>query len=59
MRYFRQYWGVSERDELSYEEALRVVLGSYKDNDEVRSWLEKVGRIECAFSDVVVEEENR
>ena len=57
MKYLKQFKGYDDMKEISYEEALRTVLGSYRDNAEVRSWLTDINAvpwknkaIPCRFS---------
>lgn len=56
MKYVKQYKDGSAPFEITYEEALNTVLGSYKDNDEVRSMLTITNRIPCMFSEIIVYE---
>ena len=57
MKFLKQYKGENDMKEISYEEALRTILGSYRDNKEVRSWLTDINAvpwkdkaIPCKFS---------
>ena len=54
MKYFKRFKGEDEWVEVSKEKALWSVLGSYKDNEEVRSWLDKENDIMCMFAEIRV-----
>lgn len=54
--YFKQFKGKSERTEITYDQALDVVLGSWNDTDLVRDMLLTPNRIDCRFSVITVEE---
>ena len=57
MKYFKQSKGVNTpKVEISYEDAIRVLLGSYKDNKMTREMLAIPNEIPCMFSTVYVEE---
>ena len=58
MVYRKKFKSVPEWEEVSYEEALRTVLGTYKDNDEVRSMLTIGNYIHCMYSDIQVFDDN-
>lgn len=60
MRYFKQYKDKDERFEITKAEALMTLFTTYKDNHEVRSWLEeenyiKDGVINCRYSWLFIE----
>lgn len=57
MRYFKQYFGKTERKEITYDEALFTLLGSWKDCDLTRDLLTIPNRIQCGFSYVEVEDD--
>lgn len=40
--------------EITYEEALDILFGTYKDNREVRGWLDDPGTIQCLYSEIKV-----
>lgn len=48
----------AERRLATYEEALRIALGSYRDNDMTRDMLKLPNHIQCAFSTILVREED-
>ena len=56
MKYAKQYKDGSALFEITYEEALNTLLGSYNDNDEMRSMLTITNRIPCAFCEIIVYE---
>ena len=56
LRYFRND-GKGGVRELNYEEALGIVLGTYKDNDMTRDMLTVPNWIPCRFSTIAVKEE--
>ena len=56
LKFFRQRYDLDERSEISYDEALDIVLGSWKDTDMVRDMLLIPNRIECMFSRIEVED---
>lgn len=58
MLYFKQYMGELKWKEITREEALDTILGSYKDNEEVRSFLDTPGEYPCMFSFIRVEKDN-
>lgn len=58
MKYFKKSKGVNTpRVEVTYEEALRTVLGSFRDNDMTRDMLTIPNNIFCAFSYIYVEDD--
>ena len=57
MTYMKRYKGSDDWQEVSYEEALNTVLGSYKDNAEVRNMLTTGNYIPCKFSEIRVYED--
>ena len=54
MKYLKKFKDSSRWIEVSYNEALNSVLGTYNDNDEVRSWLDHENEICCLFADIKV-----
>ena len=54
MKYYRIANG--SKDEITKDEALRIVLGSYRDNDMSRDMLTVPNLIHCRFSDIEVRE---
>ena len=56
MKYFRQYYNDTEKKEIGYEEALNLVLGSYKDNDMTRDMLTIPNRINLMFGSTLTVE---
>ena len=57
MVYRKRFKGEDEWREITKENALHVILGSYKDNEEVRGFLEEEGTIPCMFSDIRISKE--
>ena len=57
IKYRKQFKGTDEEIDITYEEALHTVLGSYKDNEEVRAMLTVSNEINCMFSIIHVIEE--
>lgn len=56
MKYYRIDKITNEKKEITYEKALNLCLGCYKDNDMTRDMLEVVNRIDCRYSYVVIED---
>ena len=56
LKYRKWYKGTFERFSVTYDEALRTLLGTYKDNDITREMLTVVGEIPCMFSVIEVSE---
>ena len=56
MQYFRVDYVTGEKKEISYEKALDIMLGTWKDTEMTRDMLSIVNRIECRFSHIEVEE---
>lgn len=60
LKYFKQFRGVNTpKVEISHDEALKVLLGSYRDNDMTREMLTMPNEIPCMCSTVYVEEERK
>lgn len=57
MKYFKQYHGEYERKEVSYDEALKTLLGTFLDNDITRSQLEEPNAILCMCATIYVEKD--
>ena len=47
----------AERRLATYEEALRIALGSYRDNDMTRDMLKIPNNIQCVFSTILVRDD--
>ena len=58
MKYMKRYKTKDDWFEVSYDKALGVVLGSYKDNPQVRGWLSVPNYIPCMFSEIRVFDDN-
>ena len=56
LKYFRQDKLDHSRNEITYEEALHIMLGTWKDNDMTRDMLTIPNRIQCMFSQIDVED---
>ena len=54
MKYEQRYPGSDEGRVISYEKALDIVLGTYKDNEATRAMLTIGNRIQCQFSTITV-----
>lgn len=54
MKYLKLFAGSDAWKEITYDEALDTVLGSYQDNDEVRDMLGTPNRIRCQYSEIAV-----
>lgn len=48
----------AERRLATYEETLRIALGSYRDNDMTRDMLKIPNNVQCVFSTILVREED-
>jgi len=55
-QFLKRYYTEDQPHEVTYEEALDTVLASYRDSKEVRSWLDRESKIECAYSEITVHE---
>jgi hypothetical protein len=58
MKYYKRYHNTTERTQIDYEEAVETILGSFEDNEEVRSMLTLPNRIRCMYSDIEVESDD-
>lgn len=57
LKYFRKgYHEESRREEITYDKALSILLGTFKDNDMTRDMLTTPNNIMCAYSMVYVED---
>ena len=56
MKYFKIQDG--EKQEISYDKALDILLRSYRDNDMTRDMLTIPNRIQCLFSTIEVTSDN-
>lgn len=54
MKYFIEFHDSDGKEEVSKDEALHKVLGTFRDCDEVRDWLTIPNCIVCRFSTVYV-----
>lgn len=50
----KQYRGEDTRKEITYMEALKTLLGTYRDSDLTQDFLKVQNRIPCAFSTIFV-----
>ena len=57
MRYYKQFIGENNWEEITYEQALYTAFGSYLDNDITREMLQREGEVLCIASVIKVEEE--
>lgn len=57
MRFLKQYVGHEEATEVAYEDALRSLLTTYKDNEITRDMLAVPGEIPYKFGTIFVKEE--
>ncbi len=55
LRYFKKYIDSDEKKEITYEEALKTLLTTYRDTDITHDMLTIVNRINCRYSTVTVE----
>lgn len=56
LKYYRKGHGESPREEITYDKALSILLGTYRDNDMTRDMLTTANNIVCRYSTVYVEE---
>jgi len=54
MRYMKRHKTEDKWNEVGYDDALNVVLASYKDNRQVRGMLSIANFIPCMFSEIRV-----
>ena len=55
LRYLKQFKGENEWNEITKDDALRTVIGSYRDCDMTRDFLEGPNYIPCLFSTISVQ----
>lgn len=58
MKYFRRAKDEESRTEITYDEALNILLGTWKDSDMTRDMLTIPNNIECTFSNVYVQSDD-
>lgn len=56
MKYFRIDYVTGEKKEISYDQALEIMLGTWKDTEMTRDMLSIVNRIECRYSTIEAED---
>lgn len=56
LKYYKTFYDEKERTEVTYDEALNVLLGTWRDNDMTRDMLTTPNRIYCMCSVIDVEE---
>lgn len=56
LRYYKTMHGEKQKEEISYEKALNILLGSFRDNDMTRDMLTIANRIQCMYSTIEVVE---
>ena len=54
MTYIKRFYGEMDSFPVTYQEALRTLLGTYEDNDTIRSMLTIQNRIKCLDSEIKV-----
>lgn len=54
MRYYKTYHGEDQENEITYDEALQTLLGTYNDNDITRDMLKEPNAIPCMCSTITV-----
>lgn len=59
MKYFRHDYLDNTTKELTHDEALHILLGTYRDNDMTRDMLTITNRIQCRYSYIEVVEDPR
>ena len=57
MKYRKRYRESGEWKDITYEEALQTLLGTWKDNEMTRSMLTIANNIQCRYSDIFVEDD--
>lgn len=58
LKYYKRYKGQSEEQEISYDEALKTMLGTWRDSDLTRDMLTIQNYIECMCSYIRVDDPN-
>lgn len=56
LKYFKRMHGDSHREEITHEQALKTLLGTYRANDMTRDMLTIPNNIYCRYSTVYVED---
>lgn len=56
LRFYRREYGSGKDEEVTYEQALHIVLGTYRDCDMTMDMLTRGNYIPCQFSEIVVTE---
>lgn len=56
MKYYKRYKDKDEWNEITYDEALRTLLGTWRDTDLTRDMLTIQNMIECMFSWIKVDD---
>lgn len=59
MKYFRISKETGEREEITKAKALNILLGAFIDNDITRDMLETPNTINCIFSIIEVQEDEK
>lgn len=54
LKYYKRMKDEDKREEISHDEALNVLFGSFRDNDMTRDMLTIPNRIICQFSEIEV-----
>ena len=54
LKYYKRMKDEDKREEISHDEALNVLLGSFRHNDMTRDMLTIPNRIICQFSEIEV-----
>lgn len=54
MVYMKHFYDEDEWFEVDRKTALKTLLQTYKDNAEVRGWLNEENHIQCQFSEIKV-----
>lgn len=57
LKYYRKGKESGQKEEITYQKALDIVLSSYRDNDMSRDMLTLPNRIMCRYSEVIVEDD--
>lgn len=55
MKYRKRNRETGEWSDITYDEALSILLGTWKDNEMTRSMLTIPNNIQCMFSDIFVQ----
>ena len=57
LKYYRKGKETDQKEEITYQKALDIVLSSFRDNDMSRDMLTLPNRIICRYSEVTVEDD--